>query len=236
MTHSTIIHPHELRQQLVSLSDEKYRRFSSALLPGTTNLLGVRLPLLRNMARALAKKEWRSFLEYNDFEYCEEVMLQGMTLGYVRTDFEELLHYIALFVPRIDNWSVCDSFCNGLKAVARHRVRCWKFLQPYFQSEREFDVRFGSVMLLCHFLVPDFLPAVLQQLEAIRHEGYYARMGAAWALSVCFVRFPEETMPFLKNNRMDSVIFQMALQKITESLRTDEATKKIIRELKRQRE
>lgn len=51
-------------------------------------------------------------MEHAETDYFEEVMLQGMVLGYVKTDLEEILRYIADFIPRIDNWSVCDSFCT----------------------------------------------------------------------------------------------------------------------------
>jgi 3-methyladenine DNA glycosylase AlkD len=43
-------------------------------------------------------------------EYYEEVMLQGMVVGYLKTDIEELLNYVTDFVPKINNWAVCDSF------------------------------------------------------------------------------------------------------------------------------
>ncbi len=40
-----------LRDKLISLSDEKYRLFSSKLIPGIDNLIGGRIPLLRSLAK-----------------------------------------------------------------------------------------------------------------------------------------------------------------------------------------
>ena len=48
-------------------------------------------------------------------------MLQGMVIGYVKTDINDQLSYVASFIPKIDNWSVCDSFCIGLKFTKEHR-------------------------------------------------------------------------------------------------------------------
>lgn len=42
----------------------------------------------------------------------EERMLQGMVIGAVKgISIEERLDWVAWFVPKINNWSVCDSFC-----------------------------------------------------------------------------------------------------------------------------
>lgn len=35
------------------------------------------------------------------------------------------------------------------------------------------------------------------RLDGIRHEAYYARMAVAWAVSVCYVKFPQRTHAWL---------------------------------------
>ena len=46
------------RSVLIGLSEEKYRKFSSALTPGEEHMLGVRLPTLREIAQELAKADY----------------------------------------------------------------------------------------------------------------------------------------------------------------------------------
>ena len=49
-----------VRKELKTLEDPAYREFHSSLIPGADNILGVRIPQLRIMAKGLAKKEdWR---------------------------------------------------------------------------------------------------------------------------------------------------------------------------------
>ena len=36
----------------------------------------------------------------------------------------------------------------------------------------------------------------LEILGKVHHEGYYVKMAAAWAVSVCYVKFPEKTKSF----------------------------------------
>ncbi|MFF2017432.1 DNA alkylation repair protein [Paenibacillus sp. NPDC058177] len=226
-----------IREQLLLLTDADYQKFSAGLIPNVSNILGVRLPELRKLAKGIARGEWRAYLEQADSEYFEEIMLLGMVIGYASSiknaDIEEILKYIAAFVPKIDNWSVCDSFCIGLKFTSRHRDRVWDFLQTYLASDQEYEIRFAVVMLLNFYVEADDMDRVLAKLDVIKHEGYYVKMAVAWALSVCYVKHPERVMKYLKHNLLDDFTFNKTLQKITESYRVSSEDKQIIRSMKR---
>ena len=84
------------------------------------------------------------------------------------------------------------------------------------------------------FIDEEHIHELLRLYDDIRHEGYYVRMGVAWALSVCFVRFPEFTMRYLREgNTLDDFTYNKTLQKITESYRVDSDTKQVIKGMKR---
>lgn len=222
-----------VKEQLRAWADEEYRAFSAGLIPNVENMLGVRLPMLRKLAKEIAKGDWRAYLAEAEDDYFEETMLQGMVIGYAKADIDEILGYVAEFVPKIDNWSVCDSFCIGLKFAKQHQEKVWAFLQPYFVSKREYELRFGVVMLLNYYIEEPYISQVLRILDQVRHEGYYVKMAVAWAVSICFVKLPEPTMALLKNHSMDDFTYHKSLQKITESLRVDPETKALIRSMKR---
>lgn len=224
---------HTIKERLLSLADEQYRQFHSKLVPGTDNILGVRLPHLRQLAKELAKGDWRSYLAASQAYYNEEVMLEGLVIGYAKADIEEILQHVAAFVPKINNWGVCDCFCNNLKITKKHQARVWDFLQPYLTSSEEFFVRFGLIMLLSFYIEDQYIDQVLLQLDNTKHEGYYVKMAVAWAVSICFVKYPEKTMLYLKHNALDDWTYNKALQKITESLRVDKETKVLISSMKR---
>ena len=44
----------EIKKELENLADKKYREFHKGLCPGTENILGVRVPVLRNYAKKLS--------------------------------------------------------------------------------------------------------------------------------------------------------------------------------------
>lgn len=223
----------KIRQQLEILAEEEYRVFSSGLLPGTEHVLGVRLPLLRKMSKQLAQLDWREYLQTARDDSFEEIMLQGMVIGCVNCSVEERLSHIQSFVPRIENWSVCDSFCAGLKFTKEAPEKVWNFLNPYLKSDQEFHIRFAVVMLLFYYIGEKYIDEVFIRLDKVCHDGYYVKMAVAWAISICYVQFPERTLVYLNQNSLDDFTYNKALQKITESLKVDKETKKKIRAMKR---
>ncbi|MBE5962040.1 MAG: DNA alkylation repair protein [Lachnospiraceae bacterium] len=222
-----------IKEELAALAEPDYRLFSSKLLPGVTNILGVRLPNIRGIAKRLAKGDWKRYLSSALDDSMEEVMLQGMTIGYVKAPLNELLPFIQAFVPKINNWSVCDSFCSGLKITKQYKTEMYDFLLSYLTSEKEYDVRFAVVMLLNYYIEEPYLSSVLSHLDSVSHPAYYVKMAVAWAISMCYVKFPDETMPYLLSNTLDTETYNKALQKITESLKVSPETKKQVRMLKR---
>jgi len=222
-----------IKEQLLNLADVEYQKFATALIPTINNVIGVRLPELRKLARTIAKGDWRTFLAQAESDYFEEVMLQGMVLGYVKTDIEEILRYVADFIPKIDNWSVCDSFCISLKFTLKNKERVWDFIVPYLLSDKEYEIRFAVVMMLNFFIEEEYINRILQLLDKVSHEGYYAKMAVSWALSICYIKLPEPTMSYLLSNTLDDFTYNKALQKITESYRVDQETKTMIRAMKR---
>lgn len=222
-----------IRSRLEELADPGFQSFSSGLLPGVDNVLGVRLPALRKLARQLAKEDWRAYLRQASDASFEEVMLQGMVIGYAPAPMEEWLTEITDFLPKIHNWSVCDSFCSGLKRTREYPEAMWRFLQPCLLDKEEFIVRFGVAMLLMYYTDASHIRQVLPLLERVEHPGYYARMAVAWAISICYVKLPEYTEPFLRDNHLEDFTFNKAIQKIIESRSVDGQTKEKLRRMKR---
>lgn len=223
----------DIQRKLVELSEENYRRFQEKLIPQQSNILGVRIPILRKLAKEIVLGDWQEFLLNGKEDYFEEVMLKGIVIGIVKVSVEEKLEWIRWFVPKINNWAVCDSFCVGLKITKKHSDTMWGFIQPYLQSNQEFEIRFGVVMILSYFIEEKYLSKIFYHFNSIKHDGYYVKMAIAWAISMIYIHFPEETKKFLLSNELDDFTYNKSLQKIIESYRIDKQTKEEIRKLKR---
>jgi len=222
-----------IRRELESIADEKYRVFSSKLIPNIDNVLGVRLPELRKIAKRLAKYNYQEYLAATELIYFEEIMLQGIIIGYLNVRWEDKVKHIIGFIPKIDNWSVCDSFCTGLKFDEKNKNEVWKFLQSYLKSKKAYEIRFAVVMLLFHFVDERYAKHAFTAFNRIKHDDYYVKMAVAWAVSIYFRDLPEISLPYLKNNNLDDWTHNKAIQKISESLAIDDETKNAIRKKKR---
>ena len=222
-----------VRKRIKLESEEKYQKFSSSLLPGVKNVAGVRLPILRKIAREIYKSDWRNFLENNSYEFMEEKMLKGMVIGLLKEQADVIFNYIEKFIPDIDNWAICDSFCCGLKFINKNKSETWKFIQKYLNSKKEYEIRFGAVIILNFFVDKEYIDNALKILSKIKTNDDYAQMAIAWALSICYVKFEEKTLNHLLNSNMDKYIFNKTIQKIIESNRISKETKSELKLLKK---
>lgn len=226
----------QILEDIKSLADDKYKEFHSGLCPDTNNILGVRVPVLRNYAKEFINDNWKE--NYNNIgnQFYEEIMLQGMILGLAKMDVEERLQYLEKFIPQIDNWAICDVTCAGLKFAQKNEEIVWQFLSKYLKSDKEFEIRFAIVMLLDHYITDKYIDEVIQILDNVKHtEYYYVKMAVAWTLSVIYVKYPEKTLEYLKegNNNLDNETYNKTLQKIVESNRVGKREKNKIRKMKR---
>ena len=221
-----------LREKLYKLSDEKYKKFHSALCPNVDNIIGVRIPKLREIAKEIAKKNPIEFLEKSNCEFYEEKMIYGLVIGYMKAEFEERLKYIDKFVPMIDNWAICDSCCATYKFTKKNLEEMFGYLQKYINSQDEFEVRFAVIMLMDYYITEEYIDKVFKIYDNINLDKYYVKMAIAWAISVAFVKYEEKTREFLRNNSLDKFTFNKALQKIIESNVVSKETKDEMRRMK----
>lgn len=232
-----------IRELLKDSADEKYREFNSSLVPGenTEKMLGVRMPRLREIAKQMAKENGQEYLkevmcaEKSGDVYHEELLLHGILIGYVKCGKEERKELLDEFVPVIHNWAVCDCSCMTYKFMKKDSEEWYDYLMKYIASDREYELRFAVVCLLDYFVEEIFIDRILKVFNEIRHEGYYVKMAVAWAVSVCFVKFPEKTKKFLEEDHMDDFTHNKSIQKIRESFRVSKEEKEWVKMLKREK-
>ena len=227
----------EIKKQLKQLSDSRYKEFHSNLCPGTDNILGVRVPVLRNYAKELVKKyPVEKLLKNIDNEYYEEIMLQGMIIGLdKKVNIKTILEYIEEFIPKIDNWAICDVFCAGLKIVNKYPKEIWGFISKYLESEKEFELRFAIVIILDYYINEEYIDKVLKVLNSIHSDKYYVQMAVAWAISICLIKFYDKTVSYLQDEDcfLDKFTYNKSIQKAIESYRITNEQKVFLRSLKK---
>ena len=176
----------------------------------------------------------------------EETVIWGYLINLEKCSFDERLAMLVRYVPVLDNWAVCDSYCAHAKWMVRaDKAALWAFLQPWFDSEHEFEVRFAVVAAMCYFLNEEWLdkvfeyinsldfgrikskyktvkgkPKVAQQGTVQGAKPYYVRMGVAWLLATVLAKFPDETRAFVRSSNLPEDIVKLYIRKARESFRT----------------
>ena len=215
-----------IEKELFKLQDKKYQEFQKKLCPENDNIIGIRIPVLRKFA-----KENKDKIDINElnFKYYEEIMLRGMLLGMQENlDLED----IKKFIPLIDNWAVCDTFCAGLKQVKKHKEEFFEFIKPYLKSKKEFEVRFAVVILLDYYIEDDYIDFILKELSKIDSEKYYTNMAIAWCYAECFIKYYDRTLKFFESNKLNKFVRNKSIQKAIESYRLTNSQKEVLRKLK----
>ena len=176
----------------------------------------------------------------------EETVIWGYLINLEKCSLDERLAMLGRYVPMLDNWAVCDSYCAHAKwMVHADKAVLWAFLERWFDSEREFEVRFAVVVAMCYFLNEEWLekvfaringldfnlikskyktvkgkPKVAQQGTVQGAEPYYVRMGVAWLLATALAKFPNETRAFVRLSNLPADVVKLYIRKARESFRT----------------
>ena len=189
----------------------------------------------------------RAFEEVPSESLCyEETVIWGYLINLEKCSLDERLVMLGRYVPVLDNWAVCDSYCAHAKWMARaDKAALWAFLEHWFDSEHEFEVRFAVVVAMCYFLNDEWFdkvferinrldfgrikskyktvkgkPKVAQQGTVQGAEPYYVRMGVAWLLATALAKFPDQTRAFVHSSNLPEDVVKLYIRKARESFRT----------------
>ena len=212
---------------LEQAADSEYRSFMQKLLPGVSNLIGVRIPELRRFAKKEAKENPKLILDsLNYVEYFEEILLYGMVIGYADLSLKERADYLNNFIPYIDNWSVCDSTISTCKFMKNDREFWFRFIKDQIMNGSEYHIRFGVVCIKNYFIKDEFIDRSIHILKNIQTNQYYAQMSIAWTICEIYFHYENRVLNLFNGKELDQTILKMTIQKIKESQRGNSESKK----------
>ena len=220
-------------QELATLSEENYKVFNLRIIPTNHNVLGVRIPLLKQIAKRITKESPYEFLTLDKKNNYEMILLEGLVISSLKVPFSNLVPYIETYMTKIDNWAQVDSFVMNFKGIKKEKEHVYNILIHWLNSKEEFTVRTALIILLSYYVEKEYLENIFDISNKIKHKGYYVFMGNSWLISVCMAKFPEETIQFLKVNTLDEITHNKSIQKSCESNRVSKEHKEILRTLKR---
>ena len=229
-----IMNTNNIEKRLFKLQDKEYKEFQSKLIPNINkaNIIGIRIPHLRKLAKEIAKENQRGdFLNSLPHKYYEENHLHSFLIEEMK-DEKECLESLDKFLPYIDNWAVCDS-CSP-KIFKENLALLLVYIKKWISSDKEYICRFGILNLMRYFLEEKtFKEEYLEMVCNIKSEYYYVKMMQAWFFATALSKQYDATIKILKENKLSPWVHNKTIQKANESYRITKEQKQELKLLKR---
>ena len=222
----------KIRAEMYLQQDQKYRDFQIKLIPTVDpeNVIGVRTPILRKMAKEYCRKEGiDAFLQELPHMYFDENQLHAFLLSEIR-DYDDCITKTEQFLPFIDNWATCDQLSP--KVFRKHRQDLLCHIRKWLSSGHTYTIRFAIGMLMQHFLDEDFDREYPEMVAGIRSDEYYVNMMIAWYFATALAKQYEAAIRYLKEGRLDIWTHNKTIRKAIESYRITPGQKEYLRSLK----
>lgn len=221
-----------IRQQLFEAKDINYQKFQCRLIPNipAESIIGVRTPVLRAMAKELAKREdAEEFLKELPHQYFEENQLHGFIVSGMK-DMGQCMERLERFLPYVDNWATCDQM--SVRIMKKYPRETLEKIRQWLQSGHVYTVRFGIGCLMEFFLGDEFRPEYLEWVLSVQNQDYYVRMMVAWYFATALAKQYEAAVPYLEQRRLEEWTYKKTIQKALESNRITREQKDYLRELR----
>lgn len=219
----------DIQKMLISMGEEKYKEFSSKLMPTVDKekVIGVRTPALRAYAKKL--ENYESFLTRLPHEYFEENNLHAFLIEREK-DFDRCIEKLDAFLPYVDNWATCDSMKP--KALKKEPKKLLKHIKRWIKSKDVYAVRYAINLLMSFYLDENFDEGFLMMVKEAESEEYYINMMRAWYFATALAKRYDETVIYIENRLLDTWTHNKAIQKAVESLRISDEQKIYLKTLK----
>lgn len=224
-------HIEQINSLLQANTDQAYLKNAKVLIPTGKPLLGVKVPVIRKLA-----KTWQSehLTSKEDYQHCillldalfkrqiREEMLFGIFLlqKFKRAYTADLFEHVDCWIQWIENWEVCDQLASVVCPVVAKNHQLFESLQQWTLSPNLWRRRFvlamasslnhhglnhvDEVLVLCESLVEDSEPMVEKALH--------------WAIREASKKDPDKIFDWLmkKRDKMKRGVLRQAAEKLTE--------------------
>ncbi len=221
----------EFRRYLYSVADEEYRDFHSRLVPGMSeSIIGIRIPVIRKIAKEIAKGNSDSFLRCIRGDTSEERIIEGLVLASKKCGYEELLDDLNRFADRINSWAVNDTVkFNGIK---KYRREMTGDIGVFLNSKDPWHVRFGLKILMDFYLDGEYIDLALELAAAVNSDNYYVCMMQGWLFATAAVKYSDKVFDLLESGRINDEVIVITAGKMRDSYRISNTDKERVRGIK----
>lgn len=222
----------EILKKLISLKDDKYKEFTSKLIPNISpdRIIGIQTPKLRSLAKEYINAEGADeYLSTLPHKYLEENSLHAYIIESIK-DYDKCVSEVDRFLPYIDNWGTCDTLRP--KVFKKHTDKLYLEIKRWICSCNTYVVRYGIGMLMTHYLDEYFQVEHLDMVSQIHSDEYYVKMMIAWYFATALAKQYDSTISYLEEKKLDKWTHNKTIQKAVESFRISDTLKEYLKSLK----
>ena len=212
--------------KLQSVAEMDFAAFQKRLIFTNREILGVRTPIMRRIAKECLQ-EIDDLLSFpNDYYETVFIKLTAVSLLPYEKFVEKLPQCIAL----IDNWALCDSF--KAKCIAKNKDDFLSVLEKIFAQKTEFSQRYVLVVLLSHYIEEKYCKTLEKYIFSADAEAYYVHMAIAWLTAEILIKEYDFGLQIIQSGNLSAKTQNKAIQKAIESYRLTKQQKEFLRSLK----
>lgn len=212
--------------------DLKYKEFNDKIVNTKLKTIGVRTPILKDISKKILKQVNSDYLDKVGNIYYEEILIEGFIISYIK-DINVFLNKIDIFLDKIDNWAICDLVNASCKIFDKYKEEGLEFIHKNIKSNNMWRVRFAFVTLLNYYIYEKYLDLIFNYVNKDKNDDYYVMMSKAWLISICYIKYPNKTLKYIKNTKIDNKLYNTIIQKICDSKRVLKKDKLLLKLMKK---
>ena len=203
----------ELLDYLFSIRSEKHAQFAGNLSNSGYITIGVKNPVLRQLAKDHYKDKDMVLEEFELSKYLE-VDFVYFAIGLKRCKtIKEQLDFLNKNIKYAESWAITDTINNSLKKCPFDLY--WKFFLTHWNSNHLYTRRFSYIFGLTQYKNEK----ILQIFSYLREfDEYMVMMSEAWLLQTIATIYPQEVFEVLKTLK-DEKLKLKTISKISDSFR-----------------
>lgn len=220
-------------KHLHSAADKTYKDFNNRITPNSeSNIIGVRVPIMRDYAKNIAKGDAKGFLDIQQSIdktklSHEEITIYGLVIGYSKFTYDEACSHIRNYASLVNNWACCDVPVSSFKFLSKSLEEYKSEVDLFLNSVNFWEQRVGVILLLDHYLINEnHAKYSLSQINKLQSSEYYVQMAQAWLIATAFAKHRDLTKGFLEDGfALNDEVKKMTIRKLRDSYRISDQDK-----------
>lgn len=206
----------KFEEYLFSIRVEDKIKWTRNIINTKKNLLAIKLPILKSIAKNIYKGDYISYLDLMPHKYYESLIVNAFIISLIK-DFKIQKKYINKLSKYIDNWSVVDTLKFSIKNSEEEYIN---YAKELLTSDKPFVRRIGVRIFFSFVKKESYHDEIFRAIDFLKNEEhYYVNMAAAWLLCEMLIHYSSKTFEYLKINDTNKFIINKGISKCRDSFR-----------------